>query len=132
MSKRVIAGESLEGLPLSEAIVAGSFVFVSGMVGFDGDGGIVSGGVAAETDQIMKDLANVLREAGATLEDIVKTNVYLTQAGDFSAFNEAYARFFPTDPPARVGVVVALTIDAKVEMEFVAYIDPDKQSPTLP
>jgi enamine deaminase RidA (YjgF/YER057c/UK114 family) len=58
------------------------------------------------------------------LEDIVKANVFLTNADDFPAFNQAYAKHFPKDPPARIGVVVALTIDAKVEMDFIAYIDP--------
>jgi 2-iminobutanoate/2-iminopropanoate deaminase len=125
MPKKVIAGDNCEGLPLSEAVMAGDFLFVSGMVGFDGNGGIVTGGVAAETDQILKDLAKILRHAGASLEDIVKANVFLTDADDFPAFNQAYAKHFPKDPPARIGVVVALTIDAKVEMDFIAYIDPD-------
>ncbi len=121
MSKQIIAGSNVEGLPLSEAVVAGGFIFVSGMVGFDSDGGIVPGGVGPETDQIMHDLADVLSHANATLKDVVKTTVYLTDADDFPAFNEAYARHFPNDPPARVGVVVALTIDAQVEMDFIAY-----------
>lgn len=126
MPKKTIAGANVEGLPLSEAILAGDFLFVSGMVGFEGDGSIVRGGVAAETDRIMEDLTGILKQAGASLADVVKTNVYLTDANDFSAFNEAYARYFPTEPPARIGVVVALTIEAKVELDFIAYIDPDK------
>lgn len=126
MPKKTIAGDNVEGLPLSEAVLAGDFLFVSGMVGFESDGSIVRGGVAAETDRIMEDLTEILKQAGASLTDVVKTNVYLTDANDFSAFNEAYARYFPTDPPARIGVVVALTIDAKVELDFIAYIDPDK------
>lgn len=126
MSKKIIAGANVEGLPLSEAILAGDFLFVSGMVGFERDGSIVRGGVAAETDRIMEDLTDILKQAGASLADVVKTNVYLTNANDFSAFNEAYARYFPAEPPARIGVVVALTIKAKVELDFIAYIDPDK------
>jgi len=126
MPKKIIAGANVEGLPLSEAVLAGDFLFVSGMVGFESDGSIVRGGVAAETDRIMEDLAGILKQAGASLADVVKTNVYLTDANDFSAFNEAYARYFPTKPPARIGVVVALTIEAKVELDFIAYIDPEK------
>ncbi len=126
MPRKNIAGHNVEGLPLSEAVLAGDFLFVSGMVGFESDGSIVAGGVAAETHRILEDLSGLLKQEGASLKDVVKTNVYLTDADDFSAFNEAYARHFPTDPPARIGVVVALTIEAKVEMDFIAYIDPDK------
>lgn len=126
MPKKIIAGANVEGLPLSEAVLAGDFLFVSGMVGFEPDGSIVRGGVAAETDRIMEDLTGILKQSGASLADVVKTNVYLTDANDFSAFNEAYARYFPTEPPARIGVVVALTIEAKVELDFIVYIDPEK------
>lgn len=126
MPKQIIAGDNVEGLPLSEAVLAGDFLFVSGMVGFESDGSVVRGGVAAETDRIMEDLTEILKQADASLTDVVKTNVFLTDANDFSAFNETYAKYFPTDPPARIGVVVALTIDAKVELDFIAYIDPNK------
>jgi len=126
MPRKMIAGSNVEGLPLSEAVLAGDFLFVSGMVGFESDGSITRGGVAAEVDRIMDDLTEILEQADACLADVVKTNVFLTDASDFSAFNKAYARYFPTNPPARIGVVVALTIDAKVEMDFIAYVDPDK------
>ena len=121
MPKQVISGIGTEGLPLSEAVRAGDFVYISGMVGFGPDGKIVEGGIAAETDRIMADVADILKRAGATLRDIVKVNVYLRDAADFAAFNEAYAKYFREAPPARAGVVTALTIDARVEMEFVAY-----------
>lgn len=121
MAKQVISGPGMEGLPLSEAVRAGDFIYVSGMVGFGPDGRIVEGGVAAETDRIMADAADILKRAGASLTDIVKVSICLTNADDFSAFNEAYAKYFRKDPPARVSLVAQLTIDARVEMDFIAY-----------
>jgi reactive intermediate/imine deaminase len=121
MAKQVISGSSTEGLPLSDAIRAGDFIFISGMVGFGPDGKIVEGGIAAETDRIMADAADILKRAGGTIRDIVKVNVYLVDADDFPAFNQAYAKYFREAPPARAGVVAGLTIDARIEMDFVAY-----------
>ncbi len=122
MGMTFIAGPNVEGLPLSEAVQAGDFLFVSGMVGFNAEGKIVSGGVAAETNQIMKDLRDVLSRAGTDMNRVAKVNVYLTSADDFDAFNTAYAQHFPDNKPARIGVVAGMTIDARVEMDFVAYL----------
>ncbi len=122
MSLSFISGENAEGLPLSEAVRAGDLLFVSGMVGFGPDGAVVSGGVTAETDQIMRDLSDILARSGTTLEKIVKVSVFLTDASDFQAFNDAYMKHFPGRKPARVGIVSGLTIDAKVEMDFIAYV----------
>jgi 2-iminobutanoate/2-iminopropanoate deaminase len=121
MAKQVISGGSTEGLPLSDAIRAGDFIFVSGIVGFGPDGTIVEGGIASEIDRIMVDAADILKRAGASIRDIVKVTVYLVDAADFPAFNQAYATYFREAPPARVGVVVGLTIGARVEMDFIAY-----------
>jgi 2-iminobutanoate/2-iminopropanoate deaminase len=121
MVKHVISGSSTEGLPLSDAVRAGDFVFLSGLVGFGPDGRIVEGGVAAETDRIMADAADILKRAKASLRDVVKVNVYLVDAADFAAFNAAYAKYFTEAPPARSSVVAGLTIAARVEMDFVAF-----------
>jgi 2-iminobutanoate/2-iminopropanoate deaminase len=121
MVKQVISGSSTEGLPMSDAVRAGDFVFLSGLVGFGPDGRIVEGGIAAETDRIMADAADILKRAGASLRDVVKVNVYLVDAADFAAFNAAYAKYFTEAPPARASVVAALTIAARVEMDFVAF-----------
>jgi reactive intermediate/imine deaminase len=121
MAKQVITGSSTEGLPLSDAVRAGDFIFISGMVGFGPDGKIVEGGIAAETDRIMADVADILKRAGGSIRDIVKVNVYLVDADDFPTFNKAYAKYFREAPPARAGVVTGLTIAARIEMDFVAY-----------
>ncbi len=121
MGIELIGGDNVEGLPLSDAVRAGDFIFVSGMVGCNPDGTIVPGGVVAETDKIFEDLTELLTKANASLSQVAKVNVYLTDAADFDAFNRAYAKHFSAGAPARVGVVAALTIDAKVEMDFVVY-----------
>lgn len=124
MRIEAIGSPNEEGLPISDGIKAGDFIFVSGMVAFGSDGEIVPGGVAAETDKIMHDLAVVLGKAGSALSDVVKVTVYLTDAADFDAFNSTYAKYFNDPLPARIGVVAALTINAKVEMDFIAYVGP--------
>jgi 2-iminobutanoate/2-iminopropanoate deaminase len=121
MAKHVVPGTGVEGLPISDAVRAGDFVFLSGLVGFGPDGTIVDGGIVSETDRIMADAADILKRAKATLRDVVKVTVYLADAADFAAFNEAYARYFENVPPARITVVVSLTIVARIEMDFIAY-----------
>jgi 2-iminobutanoate/2-iminopropanoate deaminase len=121
MAKHVVPGSGMEGLPISDAVRAGDFVFLSGLVGFGPDGTIVEGGIVSETDRIMADAADILKRAKATLDDIVKVTVYLADAADFAGFNEAYARYFEHAPPARITVVASLTIAARIEMDFIAY-----------
>ncbi len=121
MSKTAIGGRSAQGLPFSKAYRAGDFVFVSGQVGFDEAGRLVEGGIEDQTRQVMRNIETVLGEAGCTLADIVKVTVWLDDARDFGRFNATYAEFFPGDAPARSTVRAALMIDAKVEIEAVAY-----------
>lgn len=125
MSKRIIGGANAENLPLSEIVRAGDFLFLSGLVGFGHDQRIVPGGIAAETDTILLEAQRLLALAGATLEDVVKVNVYLCEANEFDAFNATYRRHFPHAPPARVSLVVGLTIDARVELDMIAYVGTD-------
>lgn len=122
MGLSYIAGENVEGLPLSEAVRVGDLLFISGMVGFGADGDVVPGGVAAETDQIFKDLEDILSRSGGALDKLVKVNVFLTDTNDFEAFNGAYKKHFPGNKPARIGIVAGMTIEAKVEMDFIAYV----------
>ena len=106
----------------SQAIQSGSLLFLAGQIPLDpATGKLVSGSLAEETDRIMDNLRAVLGAAGATLDNIVKTTVYLTNMADFSAFNQAYARYFTKDPPARTTVAVAaLPLGARVEVEAIA------------
>jgi 2-iminobutanoate/2-iminopropanoate deaminase len=106
----------------SQAIASGDLLFCSGQIPIDPKTGeMVTGGIAAETEQVISNLKAVLAAAGATLADVVKTTVYLSNFDDFAAMNAIYVRAFPTDPPARATVgVAALPRGAKVELEAIA------------
>ena len=121
MTKQAIGGISAQNLPFSKAFRAGDFVFVSGQVAFDSQGRLVEGGIEAQTDQVMGNVEAVLKEAGCGLGDIVKTTVWLADARDFGRFNATYAKYFPENPPARSTVGSRLMIDAKIEVEVIAY-----------
>lgn len=108
-------------VPLSPAVRAGDFVYASGQVPVGGGGGVVSGGISEQTDQVLSNLQAALELAGCTMDDVVKTTVWLEDARDFGAFNAVYAKHFPKDPPARTTVESRLMIDIKVEIEAVAY-----------
>ena len=110
--------------PYSQAIKAAGFVFVSGQIPIDPQTGeFVSGGVGEQTERVLKNLSAVLEASGSSLEQVVKTTVFLADMKDFSAMNEVYARFFTVDPPARATVAAAgLPRDARVEIEAVALV----------
>ena len=97
-------------------------VYTSGQLGLDpANGKLAAGGVAEQTEQALRNLAAVLRGAGLTLADVVKTTVYLADMADFGAMNEVYGRYFASDPPARTTIAAAgLPKDARVEIEAVA------------
>jgi 2-iminobutanoate/2-iminopropanoate deaminase len=108
--------------PYSQAIKAAGFVFASGQIPIDPETGeFVAGGVAEQTAQVLKNLSAVLEAAGTTLEQVVKTTVFLADMKDFAAMNEVYAQFFTGSAPARATVEAsALPRDARVEIEAIA------------
>ena len=107
--------------PYSQAIKAGGFIFTSGQIALRPDGEFVSGGVEAQSRQVLQNLAAILKEAGATLQDAVKTTIFLADMGDFAAVNEIYAAAFGEHKPARSTVEVAkLPKGALVEIEVIA------------
>ncbi len=108
-------------VPLSPAVRAGDFVYVSGQVPVGSDGLVVKGGIAEQAEQVLQNVKAALALAGCTMDDVVKTTVWLEDARDFGAFNTVYARHFPNDPPARTTVESRLMIDIKIEIEAVAY-----------
>ncbi len=87
--------------PYSQAIVAGGLIFCSGMAGIDPATGTIPGGIEAQTEQALINLAAVLGEAGASMDDIVKTTIFYDDVEDFGRLNEVYARHMPDPPPAR-------------------------------
>ena len=104
--------------PYAQAVAARSLVFTAGQVGLDPQTQkLVPGGVAAETRQALENLKSILEAAGCTLADVVSTNVYMVNLGEFSIMNQVYAEYFAQEPPARTTVgVAALPAGAAVEI----------------
>jgi reactive intermediate/imine deaminase len=107
--------------PFSPAVRAGDFIYVSGQVPANADGEIVVGGIEAQTRQVMENLKTVLALADATLDDVCKATVWLQDARDFGAFNRVYMSYFGEGRPARSTTEARLMVDAKVEIDVVAY-----------
>lgn len=106
--------------PFAKAVRAGDFVYVSGQVPAV-DGEIIDGGIVAQTKQVMENIIEVLALADCGLEHVVKVNCWLDDPRDFSSFNGVFEKYFSANPPARSTVQSALMVDAKVEMDVIAY-----------
>jgi 2-iminobutanoate/2-iminopropanoate deaminase len=107
--------------PYSQAIKHGGLVFVSGQIPLRPDGSLESGGITAETKQVLENLKNILAAAGSSFEQVLKTTVFLKDMGDFEAMNKVYAEYFAVHKPARATIQVAkLPKDVSVEIEVVA------------
>ena len=108
--------------PYSYGVVAGDMVFLSGQTPIDpATGKLVEGDIAAQTEQVFKNIEAVLKAAGRTFKDVVKCNVYLTDMANFAAMNAVYATKFEAPYPARTTVAVAaLPLGCIVEIECVA------------
>jgi len=110
--------------PYSPVIRAGNLLFISGQIPFNAETGtIVTGDIAAQTDQVMRNLGTLLKAAGAGFEHVVRTTVFLMDMNDFAAMNESYATFVTDPPPARSTVQVArLPRDARIEIDAIAVL----------
>jgi 2-iminobutanoate/2-iminopropanoate deaminase len=110
--------------PYSQGIKTGEFIFVAGEKGIDPrTGKIVPGGIAEETRQTLENIKAILEAAGATMDHVVRTQVFLTDINDFAAMNAVYAGYFKVAPPGRTTVqVVALPAGAHVEIEATAVL----------
>lgn len=128
--KKIVA-DRVGRLPyFSHASIVGDLIFVSGTLGTlphdpESDVGLrlISGGIGPETRQTLENIRQILRTAGADLEDVAKVSVYVTDMANFSVMNEVYAEFFPVDagPPARITLgVPELAFGASVEIECTA------------
>lgn len=108
--------------PYSQAIRANGFLYVSGQVALDPKTGeLVGADVGQQTQRTLENIRGILEAAGSNLHHVVKTTVFLKDMNDFAAMNEAYAKYFPSAPPARSTVQVArLPKDALVEIEVIA------------
>ena len=108
--------------PYSQAVKVGNFLFISGQIAINPETGKLEGETVAEqTERVLKNIEAILREAGFSLKDVVKTTVYLKNICDFAEMNEVYAKFFGEHRPARATVEVSnLPLGALVEIEAIA------------
>jgi 2-iminobutanoate/2-iminopropanoate deaminase len=110
--------------PYSQAVKANGMVFCSGQIPIDpATGNFISEAVAEQTEQVLKNLSEVLGAAGTSLDKVVKTTVFLADMNDFAQMNEVYSKYFSENKPARATVQAArLPRDAKVEIECIAVL----------
>ena len=125
MPRHVIANADAPSSPLfSQAVKAGPFVFVSGTVGTDPSTGNLAGATIQEqTRQALTNCQAILQAGGASLDDVVEVGILLTNPADFAGLNEEWARWFPSDPPARYGVKLGVDVPGLlVSIRMTAYI----------
>ena len=129
MPRQVVKPKSLDfqprpTYPYAPGAKGGGMVFTAGQVAWDATGSVTAiGDVRAQTVQTLKNVIAVLEEAGASLDDVLKCNVYLKDMNDFQIMNEEFARVFPVDPPARTTVQTPLAEpEMLVEIEAVAFV----------
>ena len=124
MGKQIIGGEVVVGgnkIPLSKAIRAGDYVYLSGQVPLKRDGSVETGSIEAQTRVVMENIKEILGNAGCGLSDVIKATAWLADRADFAGFNRVYAEYFPDAPPTRSTVESRLMIDIRVEVEVTAY-----------
>ena len=124
MGKQIIGGEVVVGgnkIPLSKAIRAGDYVYLSGQVPLKSDGSVETGSIEDQTRVVMENIKAILGEAGCGLSDVIKATAWLSDRADFAGFNRVYAEYFAEAPPTRSTVESRLMIDIRVEVEVTAY-----------
>ena len=125
-NKRVIAtGEAPKAIgPYSQAIEINNSLYLAGQIGLDpSTGQLVDGGIEEQTDRVMKNLEAVLNAAGYGFENVVQTQVFVSDLNNYKAMNDVYAKYFSEAPPARAAVQAVLPRGALVEIMMVAEKD---------
>ena len=123
MRKHVTSADAPKPIgPYSQGVVAGGFMFVSGQIPIDPrTNELVEGGIEVQTEQVLKNLMAVLKEAKMGPENVVKTSVFLSDLKDFAKMNEVYARYLGKEPPARSTIQAAgLPRGVKIEIDAIA------------
>ena len=123
MEKKIINAENAPAAvgPYCHAVEAGNFVFTSGQIGLDPNTKELAEGIEAQTKQVLENLKAVLKAAGLTLSDVIKTTVFLDDVSDFGVVNEIYETYFNDSKPARSCVEAgALPKGALIEIEVIA------------
>lgn len=121
MPKQIIG--VIHGVPISTGVKAGNYIFLSGQIGLVDERGNELKGIEAQTRQSLENMKGILKEAGASLNDVVKVTIFLVNVDDFAKMNGVYKSFFTEDFPARSTVVVAALARPEmiVEIECIAY-----------
>ena len=125
MKEKITLGEPIiingRKLSLSRAVKAGDYIFCTGQVPMK-DGKVMTlGTIEEQTTAVIKDIENTLSLAECTLNDVVKSMVWLSNKNDFPGFNEVYSQYFKNNHPARSAVLNELLVDVKIEIEVIAY-----------
>ena len=123
MKKTVSTDQAPKAIgPYSQAVIYNGIAYLSGQIPLDpSTGQIIEGGIEAQTQRVLENIKAVLLAAGASLDSVLKTTVFLKDMSDFPKMNEVYARYFPTDAPARSTVQAArLPRDVMVEIDAIA------------
>ncbi|MSO56709.1 MAG: RidA family protein [Acidobacteria bacterium] len=125
MVSAVSTGSAPKALgPYSQAIRAGQFLFVSGQVPIDpATGDLIQGSIGDQTRRVLQNIGEILKAGGSSLQQVVRTTVYLADLGDFSAMNEVYSTFMTPPQPARSTIQAArLPKDARIEIDAIAFL----------
>jgi len=124
MSKKVISTQNAPQAigPYSQAIEANGMLFISGQIPLNPESGkLVEGDISVQTEQVMKNIEAILKEAGYSFNDVVKSTVLLSDMDNFKAMNEVYGKYYATEPPARAAFAVkTLPLNVLVEIETIA------------
>lgn len=125
MAKRIVFTEKAPK-PVgsySQAVISGDFVFVSGQIAIDPETSkVVEGGIEAQTVQVLENIKNILESVDLSLNDVVKTSVFLSDLSDFQSFNRVYSKYFEKNPPARTTVQAGLMAGVLLEIDAIAKI----------
>ena len=107
--------------PYSQAVISGDFVFVSGQIPINPETSkVIEGGIEAQTVQVLENLKNILESIDLTLDDVVKTSVFLSSFSDFQSFNRVYSKYFDKTPPARTTAQACLMSGVLLEIDAIA------------
>lgn len=125
MAKRIVFTEKAPK-PVgsySQAVISGDFVFVSGQIAIDPETSkVIEGGIEAQTVQVLENIKNILESVDLSLNDVVKTSVFLSDLSDFQSFNRVYSKYFEKNPPARTTVQAGLMAGVLLEIDAIAKI----------
>lgn len=107
--------------PYSQAVEANGMLFISGQLPVNPENGEIPEGIVPQTEQVMKNIEAILKEAGYSFDNVIKSTCLMADMADFKAMNEVYAKYYPNNPPARAAFAVKeLPLKVKIEIETIA------------